>query len=75
MLEFWIDPQSLYFKGIFGSGKKFIFHCAAGSRSERSVITLSYMRFKSAHILNGFSGWLEAGEPVERSTQKPENPK
>src|SRR5215468_5272709 len=25
MLEFWIDPESEYYKEIFGSGKKFVF--------------------------------------------------
>jgi predicted sulfurtransferase len=25
MLEFWIDPESPYYKDIFGSGKKFLF--------------------------------------------------
>jgi rhodanese-related sulfurtransferase len=67
MLEFWIDPQSLYFKDIFGSDKKFIFHCAAGWRSALSVATLNDMGFKAAHISDGFAGWLEAGGPVERS--------
>jgi len=25
MLEFWVDPESPYYKDIFGSGKKFLF--------------------------------------------------
>jgi rhodanese-related sulfurtransferase len=25
MLEFWIDPESPYYKEVFGSGKKFLF--------------------------------------------------
>lgn len=25
MLEFWVDPQSPYYKEFFGSGKKFLF--------------------------------------------------
>jgi rhodanese-related sulfurtransferase len=25
MLEFWIDPDSPYYKEVFGSGKKFVF--------------------------------------------------
>lgn len=25
MLEFWVDPDSPYYKEIFGSGKKFLF--------------------------------------------------
>ena len=33
MLEFWVDPQSPYYRRDFGSGKKFIFFCAGGMRS------------------------------------------
>lgn len=25
MLEFWVDPETPYYKDIFGSGKKFLF--------------------------------------------------
>jgi rhodanese-related sulfurtransferase len=25
MLEFWVDPESVYYKEVFGSGKKFLF--------------------------------------------------
>ena len=27
MLEFWVDPESPYYKEIFGSGKRFVFYC------------------------------------------------
>ena len=33
MLEFWVDPESPYYKEVFGSGKKFMFFCAGGMRS------------------------------------------
>ncbi len=33
MLEFWVDPESPYFKDIFGEDKRFILHCASGWRS------------------------------------------
>ncbi len=29
MLEFWVDPESPYYKAIFASGKTFVFHDAA----------------------------------------------
>ena len=29
MVEFWIDPDSPYFKDIFGSGREFWFCCAS----------------------------------------------
>ena len=65
MLEFWIDPESPYFKKIFSADKKFILHCAAGWRSALSVQTLNNMGFPTAHISDGFKGWIEADGPVE----------
>jgi len=35
MIEFWVDPESPYFKTVFGENKEFIFFCAAGWRSKR----------------------------------------
>ena len=33
MLEFWIDPDSPYYKPVFGEDKTFVFFCAGGMRS------------------------------------------
>ena len=71
MLEFWIDPQSPYFKEIFGSNKRFVFHCAAGWRSALSVATLKDMGLEAAHISDGFAGWVEAGGPIEHNKPRP----
>jgi rhodanese-related sulfurtransferase len=67
MLEFWIDPQSPYFKPIFGEDKTFVFHCASGWRSALSVAALQDMGFKAAHLKEGFSTWETQGGPVEKS--------
>jgi rhodanese-related sulfurtransferase len=64
MLEFWVDPDSPYFKPVFGEAKRFVFHCASGWRSALSVATLQDMGFPAAHISDGFAGWLAAGGPV-----------
>ena len=32
MIEFWVDPDSPYFKEVFGEDKTFVFHCASGWR-------------------------------------------
>lgn len=66
MLEFWVDPDSPYFKDIFAQDKKFVFHCASGWRSAISVATLQDMGFDAAHLSEGFAGWEKAGGPVER---------
>lgn len=66
MAEFWVDPESPYFKEIFGEDKRFIFHCASGWRSAITVATLNEMGFKSAHIKEGFSTWEAQGGPVQK---------
>jgi len=40
MLEFWVDPQSPYYREIFGSGKEFILYCAGAWRSALATATL-----------------------------------
>jgi len=70
MAEFWVDPQSPYYKDIFGRDAKFIFHCASGWRSAITVDTLQQMGFDNiAHIRDGFTSWQAAGGPVERIEQ------
>lgn len=64
MLEFWVDPESPYFKEVFAQDRRFIFHCASGWRSALAVATLQDMGFDAAHLREGFSGWLAAGGPV-----------
>lgn len=70
MLEFWVDPDSPYFKDVFAQDKKFVFHCASGWRSAISVATLQDMGFDAAHLKEGFSGWEKAGGPVEKADPK-----
>ena len=70
MLEFWVDPESPYFKEIFGKEKRYIFHCAAGWRSALAVSSLFDMGFKAEHISDGFAGWVAAGGPVEQMSLK-----
>ena len=70
MLEMWVDPDSPYFKEIFGQDKKFIFHCAGGLRSALAVKTLQDMGFEAAHLKNGFADWVEKGGPVEQAEKR-----
>ena len=65
MLEFWVDPESPYYKDIFGADKKFVFHCASGWRSALSVATLQDMGFEAAHLREGFSSWEKRDGPIE----------
>ncbi len=69
MAEFWIDPDSPYFKDIFGEDRSFVFHCASGWRSALTVATLNDMGFPAAHLKDGFSSWTKANGPVDSSDQ------
>ncbi len=69
MLEFWVDPDSPYFKDVFAQDKKFVFHCASGWRSAISVATLQDMGFEAAHLKDGFGAWEKAGGPVEKTSK------
>lgn len=64
MVEFWVDPDSPYFKPVFGEDKKYVFHCASGWRSALTVATLQDMGFEAAHLREGFSTWEAQGGPV-----------
>ena len=66
MIEFWVDPDSPYFKDVFGQADKtYLFHCASGWRSALTVATLQDMGFDAAHLREGFSTWAAQGGPVE----------
>jgi rhodanese-related sulfurtransferase len=71
MIEFWVDPESPYFKEIFGQPKRFVFHCASGWRSALTTATLVDMGFEGAHLREGFSTWEKHGGPVVFDAPKP----
>ncbi|GGB43146.1 hypothetical protein GCM10011316_13890 [Roseibium aquae] len=64
MAEFWIDPESPYFKEVFGEDRRFIFHCASGWRSALTVAALNDMGFEAAHLKDGFVDWVKQGGPI-----------
>lgn len=70
MLEFWVDPQSPYFKEIFGQDNKFVLHCASGWRSALGTATLQDMGFEAAHLKEGFSSWEKHAGPIEHPTPR-----
>jgi rhodanese-related sulfurtransferase len=71
MLEFWIDPECIYFKDIFASGKKFLFYCNLGWRSALSAQVSQRMGLNPvAHIGGGFDAWKQAGGPVALKESK-----
>jgi rhodanese-related sulfurtransferase len=67
MLEFWVDPESPYFKPVFGEDKTFIIHCASGWRSLLATQILQRMGLKPVlNLKGGFGAWKEAGGAIEQ---------
>ena len=65
MLEFWIDPESPYYKDVFGSGKEFVFYCSAAWRSALAADTAQQMGLpRVTELEGGFTAWKAAGSPV-----------
>ena len=56
MLEFWLDPESVYFKeGKLDLNKEMVLFCAGGLRSALAAKSLKDMGFeKVSHIDGGF---------------------
>ena len=56
MLEFWLDPGSIYFKeGKLDMNKEMVLFCAGGLRSALAAKSLKDMGFKKvSHIEGGF---------------------
>lgn len=71
MLEFWIDPESIYYKDLFANGKKFLFYCNLGWRSALAAQVSQQMGLTPvAHIEGGFDAWKAAGGPVAQKAPK-----
>jgi rhodanese-related sulfurtransferase len=71
MLEFWVDPESPYYKQIFGSDSRFVLFCAGGLRSALAAQQLQNMGLERVcHMAGGFGAWKTAGGPVEASAER-----
>jgi len=66
MLEFWLDPQSSYYKERkIGDIKNIVLFCALGFRSALSTKALKDMGFDNvANAQGGFDSLKKAGLPV-----------
>ncbi len=76
MLEFWVDPNSPYYREDFAMGKKFIFYCAGGMRSALAAQSVHRMGLAPvAHMAGGYGAWIEAEGPTEEKEVRPPKPK
>lgn len=67
MLEFWVDPESPYYKPVFGDeGRQYVLFCGAGWRSALATKALQDMGMTNvAHIDGGFTEWKNQDGPTE----------
>jgi rhodanese-related sulfurtransferase len=72
MIEFWFDPESPYFRDIYGEADKtYILFCNGNPRSALSAKALKDMGIANiAQLTGGMPAWREAGGPTEEKTRK-----
>jgi rhodanese-related sulfurtransferase len=71
MLEFWIDPDSPYYKDVFAPGKEFVFYCNGAWRSALACDQAQQMGLTPVVEMDGgFTAWKQAGHPVAERAKK-----
>ena len=72
MLEFWMDPDSPYFKeGKIDMNTEMVLVCAGGLRSALATKSLKEMGFKNvAHVNGGFDALKKSGFKVVAKEKK-----
>ena len=72
MLEFWLDPQSSYYREKkIGDSKNLVLFCALGFRSALATKSLKEMGFKNvANANGGFDSLKKVGLPIIEKEKK-----
>ena len=72
MLEFWLDPESSYYKEKkIGETKHLVLFCALGMRSALATKSLQDMGFKNvAHVDGGFEALKKTNIEVVEKEKK-----
>ena len=72
MLEFWLDPESSYYKSNeIKDIKKMVLFCALGLRSALATKSLVDMGFKNvAHVAGGFEALKNSGIKIVKKEKK-----
>lgn len=66
MLEFWVDPDSPYYKPVFEGRGRLLLFCQSSWRSALAARALQDMGVPGiAHIGGGFKAWQAAGLEIE----------
>jgi len=72
MLEFWLDPESSYYKSNeIKDIKKMVLFCALGLRTALATKSLVDMGFKNvAHVAGGFDALKNSGIKIVKKEKK-----
>mgnify|MGYP000567864669 FL=1 len=71
MLEFWLDPESPYFKSDLKVETVKILYCASNWRSALASKALMEMGFTNVmHVKGGFQALIDAGFSIQKVEQK-----
>jgi rhodanese-related sulfurtransferase len=71
MLEFWVDPESPYYKPVFADDKTFVLYCQADWRGTLAAATLGDMGMTNVlHLKGGYGEWRKAGGPTGPRPEK-----
>mgnify|MGYP005994942811 FL=1 len=67
MLEFWLDPESPYYKKDISPDKTKVFYCASNWRSALATKSIQEMGFENVyHVEGGFQAIVNSGYEVEK---------
>ena len=67
MLEFWIDPESPYYRREFDEVDRLILYCNKGWRSALAAQTLKRMGAEGVvHMQGGMENWKAEGGAIEQ---------
>jgi len=67
MLEFWLDPESPYYKEDISPDKTKVFYCASNWRSALATKSIQEMGFENVyHVEGGFQAIVDSGYEVEK---------
>ena len=65
MLEFWVDPESPYYRAEFDKAQELVLYCNKGWRSALSAQSLQNMGIESiVHLEGGMEQWQKDGGTV-----------
>ena len=64
MLEFWMHPDSPYYRSVFGKYDRFVFICARDWRARLAAKAARDLGYEALVMAGGQSGWREAGLPL-----------